>query len=87
MMRAGKPLGMLNDEVECINVMSSPKESITDEQFHQLCREAHGVKMIDGVPLVGRSPTVGTIPTKEWSNMVAEACKSNYVASVKRLIS
>lgn len=43
------------------------------EEAYDSCREAHGVKMIGDIPCVGRSPTFGTMPTKEWDKIVAEA--------------
>lgn len=43
------------------------------EEAYDSCREAHGVKMIGDIPCVGRGPTFGTMPTKEWDKIVAEA--------------
>lgn len=50
---------------------------------HDSCREAHGVKMIGGIPCVGRGPSFGTIPTKEWNKMVAKARDDNYTVDNK----
>jgi len=53
------------------------------EEAYDSCREAHGVKMIGDIPCVGRGPTFGTMPTKEWNKMVAKARDDNYTVDNK----